>query len=687
MATSTLMFKKGDVIGSRYELHSALGRGGFGEVYLAYDRSAQRACALKTIRTEFLADVASKQTFKKEALLWVGLDEHAFIVTARWVEEFSGRLFVEMDYVAPDALGRVSLADHLSTPNEVLNIDQVLMWGIEFCSGMEHANSHGLKCHRDIKPSNILITQDGTLKITDFGLGTGAEALASGRTLSFAASRERGGFGFSFLQHEGKGVCGTPGYIAPEVILGESSSIRSDIYSFGLVLWQMAASSPVPPFHSPQARDADTYIREVFQQQMSGHVPQGSAPLQNLVERCLMPEPSRRPESFEALQTELKQIFRERTGRTFQIPVTGEKTATFWNNKGASLNALGRYQDALICFDKTLEIDPYDATAWNNKGNPLDSLGRHQEALTCYCKAIDIRPQDSRFWSNKALALRSLGRSEEALVSYAKAVELDPQNAVVWNNMAVLLTSLHRREEALTCAKKAVEIDPLSSAAWTNAGISFFDLGRTEQALASFAKAVEIDPSSVDALVKQGVALGQLGRHEDALMSFTKALDSDPKAADALTNMGLTLRAVGRPQDALLWLGKALDADPRSSNVCINIGATLGDLGQQEDAIAWYSKALENDPRDADAWFNKGVTLRLLGRPSEAVGCFQMVVGINPRDSDAWLDKARAEELSGDRRSAVLSFRKFLELAREEPGKREDATKVRDVLAGWGQSL
>ena len=88
------LYKKGDVIGGKYEIHGTLGKGGFGIVYLAYDRATKEVCALKTFRDELLADAAAREAFKKEALLWVKLEEHPFILAARWVTEVSGRLFV-----------------------------------------------------------------------------------------------------------------------------------------------------------------------------------------------------------------------------------------------------------------------------------------------------------------------------------------------------------------------------------------------------------------------------------------------------------------------------------------------------------------------------------------------------------------------------------------------------------------
>ena len=139
-------YKKGDVIGNKYEIHRLLDRGGFGEVYLVYSRELREARALKTFRQKVLADAEVKANFKREALLWVNLEEHPFILAARFVEEFYGRLFVAMDYIAPDDRGRVTLAHHLAYARVPLETSQALEWAIMFCHGMEHANQRGIKC-------------------------------------------------------------------------------------------------------------------------------------------------------------------------------------------------------------------------------------------------------------------------------------------------------------------------------------------------------------------------------------------------------------------------------------------------------------------------------------------------------------------------------------------------------------
>src|ERR1017187_989778 len=270
--SNDVFYKKGDVIGGKYEVRDTLGKGGCGIVYLVYDRELKALVALKTFRDELLANPKARSAFKKESLLWVNLEEHPHILAARWVSEVSGRLFVSMDYIAPNALGRVSLHHHLATANGPLDTNQVLGWAIQFCLGMEHAQAHGLECHRDIKPGNILIAPDWTLKIADFGLA-GATAMAwdssNAHSSSLVTEGGEAGFGFSITRTEGRMRCGTPGYMAPEVYRFERADTKSDIYSFGVVLWQMAAGSPVPPWTVPWRGDRESYERAVYEQQMA----------------------------------------------------------------------------------------------------------------------------------------------------------------------------------------------------------------------------------------------------------------------------------------------------------------------------------------------------------------------------------------------------------------------------------
>ena len=736
-------FKKGDVIGGEYVICKLIGRGGFGEVYLAHYSDGQSLCALKTIRSDLLPDPVSREAFKKEALLWANLEEHPFIVAARVVREFWRRLFVHMDYIAPDTNGRVSLADHLACTSGPLDPDDSLKWAIQFCYGMEHAFQRGIKCHRDIKPSNILIRQDGTLQISDFGLALAAEMSWKQNTGPVLTKNSEGGPGLSLLVTDGKRICGTPGYIAPELLLGAGADVRSDIYSFGLVLWQMAKGSQVPPFHVPydKAANIGDYLQRVLEQQIKGRIPYAGESMQSVgeamqsvIERCLVPEPSQRYESFDELRLELEEALFIWTGRTMELPKGADRISGFWNNKGLSLDELGRHEDALVFYDKAIEVDRSDVNAWSNKGTALGDLGRLEEAMACFDEALRIDPHSSVVWSNKGNAIEVLGRYEEALTCFGNALRIDSQNAVFWHNKGRALLSLARFEEALGCFDKSAQIDPRYASAWTGQAMALCALDRFEEAGACLARAEEIDPQCRDdwkkiaakrgnhdmalstfkpsaaAWAKQGLTLAQAGMYDDAITCFAKALEIDPRCGGAWHNRGSALTSLGRHEEAIAcyhhvleidplfapaWerkahalglvgryeeaaacLTKALELDPKNVASWSNMGTALRSLGRLEEAVASYTKALETDPRRAVIWDNKGSSLRSLNRLDEAIDCYAKALEIDPRNPYFWVHKGEALAEVSRLDEANKCFDKALEIDPDFTAAQENKLEI-----------
>lgn len=161
-------YKKGDFIGQKYEVYGVLGKGGFGVVYLVYLHEVGGVFALKTFQDEFLADQEVRKRFHKEASVWVELGFHPYLVRAYFVDEVSGRLYIAMEYIVPNEEGLNSLEGYLQ--RRPPDLAQSLRWAIQICHCMEYAYSKGVRAHRDLKPANIMITQDQTAMITDFGL-------------------------------------------------------------------------------------------------------------------------------------------------------------------------------------------------------------------------------------------------------------------------------------------------------------------------------------------------------------------------------------------------------------------------------------------------------------------------------------------------------------------------------------
>lgn len=366
-----------------------------------------------------------------------------------------------MEYISPDKNGCVSLADYLEWKKSPLFEGDALEWTIQFCLGMEHARLHGLVCHRDIKPANILIDPLG-IKIADFGLSVAAEAAWRASRLDglLTSVGDKGEMGFSIMQADGKMRSGTPGYIAPEVYRYEGADIRSDIYSFGLVLWQMATGSRIPPFMAVWRGGMDNFLREIYEQQMVNRLSPVEGPLWPVIERCLKPNPKERYQSFLEIRSVLQPIWESKTGEIFDVPEVGEKSPNYLVEKGDSLRTLRQYKEAIACYDKALSIDPNLNGAWTHKGFALHDLNQHEEAVKCFDKALGIYPKNERAFHWKGKSLAALGQRQEAMACYSAALARDPAYNFCWFDKALLEDSLKQTPDAIKSYRNFLKFAP-----------------------------------------------------------------------------------------------------------------------------------------------------------------------------------------------------------------------------------
>ena len=234
-------FKKGDFIDQNYEVLDLLGEGGFGIVYQVFSHQTKEVFAFKTYRDKYSEDTAVKERFQKEAQVWINLERHPYIVRANFVDLISGRLYIRMEHIATDEPGMNTLDGFLR--NRPPDLAQSLRWAIQFCHGMEHAYSKGIKAHRDITPANIMIDHSKTVKITDFGLA----GIYDAKTISEQKSVPGKIANDVSMQTAIGTSIGTPEYMSPEQFDYLSAcDERSDIYSFGIVLFRMAAGGKLP---------------------------------------------------------------------------------------------------------------------------------------------------------------------------------------------------------------------------------------------------------------------------------------------------------------------------------------------------------------------------------------------------------------------------------------------------------
>jgi tetratricopeptide (TPR) repeat protein len=554
-------WKIGDRIENRYEIHQIL-KGGMGVVYICYEHEHRTPYALKTFQDRYLENQQVRDRFIREAETWVRLEKHQNIVRAHWVQNIQDKPYIVLEYIANPEMRGADLGRWIRRGME---ISQVLNFAVQFCDGMDYAYKKVGMVHRDIKPGNILVTQDRVVKITDFGLVKTGLAEASGEDFLETAGEEAVSDGVSFTCTGA--VMGTPPYMSPEQCRNAAEvDIRSDIYAFGAVLYEMLTGRWVF-----EATTVATFLRCHLHEDPSSLcsiVPDLPRDLEAVVLRCLAKEPEQRFPDFAELRAELVKIHFALTGEEVGALVEGENLEAWeWANKGISLAALGYKEEAIRCYDRTIEVNPRYANVWYSKGNSLAALGDKEKAIRCYDRALEIDSKYAHAWSNKGIALRALGQIEEAIRCYDRALEIEPKLVQTWYNKGIALSALGQPENAIRCYARSIEINPGYANAWYNKGNSLAALGDKEEAIYCYDRALEFNPKLAQAWSNKGNALSALGQPEEGIHCYDRALELDPRYADAWFNKGAIFVDTGRFQEALDCFTKILKIDPYDEEV------------------------------------------------------------------------------------------------------------------------
>jgi hypothetical protein len=279
------------LLGGRYRLARQIGAGGMGAVFEAYDGQLQRRVAIKMLPEELQTDHVARERLRGEALAAAALD-HPFICKIHELGETDGRLFVVMEYVEGETL-------HALAAQSLLPMRQIVELITEIVEALDEAHRRGL-VHRDLKPSNIMLTAQGHVKVMDFGLAKQVVGIPEGA--SFTATP---------LTGAGMRV-GTPTYMSPEQVLGASLDARSDIFSLGIVLYELATGSH--PFLRPDS--AETMAAILRDAPTGGRRDLETLPgLRGVVYRMLAKACAERPQSMRELRVELEAL-RERAWRS-----------------------------------------------------------------------------------------------------------------------------------------------------------------------------------------------------------------------------------------------------------------------------------------------------------------------------------------------------------------------------------
>jgi serine/threonine protein kinase len=287
----------------QYRIESAIGAGGMGVVFRAYDTKLQRPVAIKFLSDD-LADAAARRRFQREAQMASSLN-HPHILTVYDAGEFQGRQYLATEFVDGGTLKNWAQQQARSWEDVA-----ELLTGV--ADGLATAHQAGI-LHRDIKPDNILVTASGYAKLGDFGLAKlGADLHPSDKTRTITEEQTRQGM-----------IVGTIAYMSPEQAAGQTLDARSDMFSFGVVLYEMLAGHR--PFTAPTSLELLQKVIHAAPEPLSDEIPQ---PLRALVTRALEKNPADRYPSMRELVVALRAAHRpSREGPAAPARRTGKRLA------------------------------------------------------------------------------------------------------------------------------------------------------------------------------------------------------------------------------------------------------------------------------------------------------------------------------------------------------------------------
>ncbi|MDZ7692840.1 MAG: serine/threonine-protein kinase [Balneolaceae bacterium] len=259
-----------------YKIHEKLGEGGMGIIYLADDTKLKRKVALKFLPTHVSVDPEERLRFKQEAQAAAALN-HPNIAQVYAIEEIEQELFIVMEYVDGRELRKI-------LDESELTLEDKERIALEIARGIQVAHDQGI-IHRDIKSSNIMMDSAGRVKIMDFGLARiqGSEHITKPGT-----------------------TVGTTSYMAPEQLAGMEADRQSDIWSFGVVLYELFAGKlPFEGLYEPAIMYAITEEEPVPVSALNGEIP---SPIEEVIEKCLRKKREQRFNSFDEIINSLKVV-------------------------------------------------------------------------------------------------------------------------------------------------------------------------------------------------------------------------------------------------------------------------------------------------------------------------------------------------------------------------------------------
>jgi serine/threonine protein kinase/tetratricopeptide (TPR) repeat protein len=648
LAGASQALQPGHVLGGRYEILELLGQGGMGAVYKARDREVDRLVALKVIRPELAGDPDVLPRFKQELILARQVT-HKNVVRIFDLGEAEGTKFISMEYIEGRNLKSLLAERGKFAPKEAVGIIE------QVCRALEAAHAEGV-IHRDLKPQNIMVDKHGRVAVMDFGIARSTEV--SGLTQTGA-------------------LLGTPEYMSPEQAKGEEIDARSDLFSLGIIFYELLTGKSPYVATTPAA----TLLKRIQERPVPPAKLDPAIPkfVNDIVIRCLEIDRQHRYGSAQEILRDLEARHRPHRGlATLHMPRFRmvEEFGTKWIAPGLTLLLLltiGLVFRGKIFAPRSKPAEPAISLAIlpfrNASGDPkLDWLGTSLAEMlsTDVGQSSHLRMVSSDRLHEILHTLRIEPNSTVDPDTLRRLAEFSNADTVVWGQYArfgdqirvdATLQDLKRDRrvplkvevpsekevpggvdrlaesirQSLSVSQdtvkelKASSYQPTSKSVEAlreyNRGVELLREGKNLEALSNLQAAVKEDPQFALAYSRLAEADSDLGYDSDAEQYSRKALELGMQLpiAEKFLIEASHARIVKDNKKAIQAYENLAQSMPASTDVEFALGSLYADAGDHDKARTQFAKLLQSDPNNIKALWQMGVVENVNGNPQAAL--------------------------------------------------------------------